>query len=293
MGVRSIGFSLVGLALLAASGLVAVPAHAALPSVKWDEDGMAWVEAPPFEFEFELENVTNPSQIRRGQVVRLSIGVVGDADLCETVLIARPTLNGEPNGDPVALVSDEWDFDEYVTVRFPVNTRGTYAVTIEGALSRPNPNCFSAPGASEPYSASIEMFTLAEDPPAPQSTKKLVITSSGPRTLVANTRGRAPSIRITYTIKDSEKRAGLLHSICMRDTDDCWFEDAKMTKKSYMRKTSTGWVRTWDYYWERVSPSTCVSYYWNQPDVSVLLVVSNADGKVIGRKKHTVKLTCR
>jgi len=287
-------FLSLGLAFAVALSIASAPlAQAAAPSLRWD-DGEAEVEAPPFEFEFTLENFNKPSEIRRGQTVRLSIGVSYGFEVCGATLLGTPTLDGNPLGSAVVLIASDSD-DDYddTTVRFPVQTKGTYALSISGAFSQANPTCFRSPGASQPYEATIELFTLSKDPPDPASTKKVSITSSGPRTLVANTRGRSPAIRVTFDIKDPEKRKELLHSICMRDTSDCWFEDSPLKPRSYMRKTANGWVRTWDFYWERTSPSSCFSYAWNQPDVSVIMVVSNADGKVVGRKKHTVKLTCR
>lgn len=286
----------IGSAGLMALALFSAPiAQAAAPAVKWD-DGEAAVEAPPFEFDFTMWNVDKPSEIRRGQTARLGVEVSFGLDVCEATLLGTPTLDGNPLGTAVVLVDGDSDYGldyDDVTVRFPVRTKGTYALSISGAFSQANPTCFRSPGPSQPYEATIELFTLAKDPPDPASTKKVSITSSGPRTLVANTRGRSPAIRIIFEIKDPEKRKELLHSICMRDTSDCWFEDSPLKPRSYMRKTANGWVRTWDFYWERTSPSTCFSYAWNQPDVSVIMVVSNADGKVVGRKKHTVKLTCR
>jgi len=275
--------------------LLAPLAQAAAPALKWDE-GEAEVDAPPFEFGFTLGSFDKPAEIRRGQTVRLGVGVYFEDNVCAATLLATPTLDGNPLSTAVVLIDGESDddlYDDDVTVRFPVRSKGTYALSIQGVFTRGNPTCFRSPGPSQPYEATIELFTLTKDPPEPASTKKVAITSSGPRTLVANTRGRSPAIRVTFDIKDPEKRKELLHSICMRDTSDCWFEDAPLKPKSYMRKTANGWVRTWDFYWERTSPSTCFSYAWNQPDVSVIMVVSNADGKVIGRKKHTVKLTCR
>jgi hypothetical protein len=292
MGARKV-FLIISSLAIGASFLGAAPASAAAPSLKWDEDGEAAVEAPPFVFDFVLENVNKPAEIRKDQVVRLGVSVAPNASVCESTLLGTPTFNGAPIASAIVLISGESDdYDDDVTVRFPVRSRGTYGLNIEGSFNLGGPSCWRGIGAAEPYAASIELFSLAKDPPKPESTKKVTITSSGPRTLVANTRSRSRSIRITFTVKDPDKR-NLLHSICMKDTYDCWFDDDPMVQRSYMRKTSTGWIRTWDFYWERTSPSTCFSYYWNQPDVSVILVVSNAEGKVVGRKKHTVKLTCR
>lgn len=269
------------------------PAHAAVGALKWDENGEAEVEAPPFVFSFLFENINKPSEIRQDQVVRLGVSVEPNASVCEATLLGTPTLDGSPVGSAMVLIDGENDyFDDEVTVRFPVRSPGVYGIRIEGSFNGGGPSCWSGMGATEPYATSIGLFTLTKAPPKPESTKKVTITSTGPRTLVANTRAKSPSIRITFTVRDPDKRK-LLHSICMEDTYDCWFEDSSMVPRSYMKKTATGWIRTWDFYWERTSPSSCLSYYWNQPDVSVILVVSNADGKVVGRKKHTVKLTCR
>jgi len=292
MGARRALSVVIGL-IVAASWLGVPAASAAAPSLKWDEDGEAIVDAPPFIFEFMLENVNKPSEIRKDQVVRLGVTVDSELNVCEATLLGTPTLNGEPISSAIVLVQGEmYDFDDDVTVRFPVRSRGTYGLNIEGSFNAGNPSCWRGVGAAEAYAASIELFTLVKDPPKPESTKKVTITSTGPHTLVASTRSRSRSIRITFTVKDPDKR-NLLHSICMKDTYDCWIDDDPMVQRSYMKKTPTGWIRTWDFYWERSSPSSCLSYYWNQPDVSVILVVSNAEGKVVGRKKHSVKLTCR
>jgi hypothetical protein len=292
MGVRRV-FAIACASLIFLAGVSASPVHATVGALKWDEDGEAEVEAPPFVFSFSFENINKPSEIRQDQVVRLGVSVTPNSSVCEATLLVTPTLDGSPSGSAMVLIDGDYDyFDDEVTVRFPVRSRGAYGINIEGSFNGGGPSCWSEIGAPEPYAASIELFTLTKAPPKPESTKKVSITSTGPRTLVANTRGRSPSIRITFTVKDPDKRK-LLHSICMKDTYDCWFEDSAMAPRSFMRKTPTGWIRTWDFYWERASPSSCLSYYWNQPDVSVILVVSNADGKVVGRKKHTVKLTCR
>jgi len=285
-------FSPIVVGLFLASG-VSSPAQAASPYLKWDDEAMATVSAPPFEFEFELQNVDKPSNIRRDRVVRVAIGVYGNESLCGWQLSATPTLNDEAIGTPVALPSTDDFLTDEAIVRILVNDRGSYAVRIVGEFTSGNPSCFASQSAVTPYETSIELFNLAKPPPPPPTSTKVKITSSGPSVLVANTRAKSRPIRITFKIQDPEKRKDLLHSICMRNTYDCWFEDGALVPKPWAKRTSQGWTRTWDFWWEKSSRSACLAYSWRQPDVSVLLVVSNADGKVIGRMKHRVKLTCR
>lgn len=272
-------------------GLLTQPASAAVQGVKWDSDGTAEIIAPPFTFGLELTDYSSPAEITREQVVRVDLSVETNVDACSATIKATPTRDGLPIGEPAFL--DALDSYDYVTLRFPVDAAGSYALQIEGSIETGEYLCQPSSITSTPYSTSIELFTMASALPGPASTRRVTITSSGPHTLIANTWGKSQPIRITFSIKDPERRNDLVHSICMQDTSDCWFEDARIVKRSYIRKTPTGWVRTWDFWWERSSPSDCLAYYWDQPDVSVILVVSNRDGKELGRKRHTVKLTCR
>jgi hypothetical protein len=278
-------------AIAVIGAVLAAPADATAPGIRWDSDGTAEIVAPPFTFGLELTDYSSPAEITQRQVVRVDLSAETDVDACTATIRATPTLDGVPIGEPAYL--DAVDSYDYVTLRFPVDAPGSYALQIEGSVETGSYLCLSGPTTSTPYSTSIELFRLDSALPGPASTRRVTITSSGPHTLVANTWSKSQPIRITYTIKDPERRNDLLHSICMQDTSDCWFEDARIVKRSYIRKTATGWVRTWDFWWERSSPSDCLAYYWDQPDVSVILIVSNRDGKELGRKRHTVKLTCR
>jgi hypothetical protein len=282
-----------GIAVVLAMALLPFgSAHGVQPSVRWDV-GFAEVDAPPFLISLDLTDYSKPSQIRRGKVVRVDVEVETESDVCEWNLMVTPTLNDVPIGSPIVLVGQgSYDGDEG-TVRFTVESKGTYALRLEGAIRTPTPACREGLSVVNPYLTTIELFTFDQPPPMPASTAKVTITSSGPNTLVASTRSRSGQIGLTFTIKDPQQRKDLLYSICMRDTSDCWIEDAALIPGASTKRTPTAWTRTWGFWWERSSPSSCVSYYWNQPDVSVLMVVSNADGKVIGRKKHSVKLTCR
>lgn len=281
------------LAMLSAAmiggGLVA-PAAAATPTVRWDSDGMAEVSAPPFTFGFELVDYTDPAEIDQRAIVRVELSAEVDGLPCAATVKATPLQDGIPVGEPSFI--DATDYD-YVSLPFPVSTAGTYSVQIEASVETGSPSCLPGSTVVTPYATTIDLFTIPADLPGPASARRVTITSSGSHTLVANTWGRSAPIRITFSIRDPEKRTDLLHSICMQDTSDCWFDDAALKPKPWAKKTATGWIRTWDFWWERSSPAECLDYYWNQPDVSVILVVSNRDGKVIGRKKHVVKLTCR
>lgn len=290
---RARTYARVAIALVSAAmlgGTVVAPAQAAVPDLRWDSDGMAEVSAPPFTFGFELTDYSDPSEIDERTTVRVELSAEVDGLPCAATVKATPLQDGVPVGEPAYL--DATDYD-YVSLAFPVVTAGTYSVQIDASVENGSPVCLPGSTVVTPYATTIDLFTIPEDLPGPASTRRVTITSSGSHTLVANTWSRSPSIRITFTIKDPEKRTDLLHSICMQDTYDCWFEDAALKPKPWTKKTATGWTRTWDFWWERSSPADCVDYYWNQPDVSVILVVSNRDGKVIGRKKHVVKLTCR
>ncbi len=268
------------------------PASALAPSITWDDEGFASVSAGPLTFDMELVEFSSPKEIRKRQEVDVDIEVSSDASslVCDTNLAAIPLFNGTPIAAGVQLTSSS-DY-ESTTVSFPVSKKGTYAVRIEGSLIQSNSYCYSE-NYLVPFSTTIDLFTIDEDLPGPASKKKVQISSTGPHTLVANTYRKSSSIRITYYIKDKEKRKDLVHSMCMEDVYDCWFEDLPLKKSKSVKKTSTGWTKTWDFWWERSSPSQCSSYYWQQPDVSAILVVKNRDGVTVGRKKHRVKLTCR
>lgn len=252
---------------------------------------MAEIVAPPFTFSLELSDYSSPREIVQRGIVRVDLGATVAEEACSATIMATPTLDGVAIGTPVSL--DAVDAFDAVTLRVPVDMAGSYGLQIDGSVQSGSASCLGSQTTSTPYATSFELFRIDADLPGPASTHRVAITSSGPHTLVANTWGKSGSIRITFDIRDPEKRTDLVHSICMEDVYDCWFEDAAIRPKSYIRRTSSGWIRTWDFWWERTSPSDCVSYYWNQPDVSVILVVSNRDGKTLGRKKHTVKLTCR
>lgn len=282
-----VGFTTVGLVLANVP-----PVHASQDGVRWDSDGMATVSAPPFTFNLELSDFTSPADITKRQIVDVAVSAEVDVDACQAPVKFTPTLDGQPIG-PSEYLDAVDSYGDYVSVRVPVAAAGTYGVQIEASVETGSPYCSLGATTTNPYSASIDLFTLPAPLPGPASTRAVSITSSGVHTLAANTWSRSRPIRITFTIKDPERRGDLLHSICMQDTSDCWFEDAQLKPQSYIHRTASGWVRTWDFWWERASPSECVSYYWDQPDVSVILIVSNRDGRVLGRKKHSVKLTCR
>lgn len=273
-------------------GLFAAPARAAAPGIVWDSDGMAEVAAPPFTFSLELADYSSPKEIDRESEVRVDLSAELDIEVCSATVRATPLKDGIPVGEPAYL--DATDSFDYVSVWFPVDSPGSYALQIDASYeTSPSFLCSAGTLTSTPYATTFELFRIEKAFPPPPSTRKVAITSAGSHTLVANTWSRSAPIRITFTIRDPEKRTDLLHSICMQDTYDCWFDDAALKPKPWTKKTATGWTRTWDFWWERSSPAECVDYYWNQPDVSVILVVSNRDGKVLGRKKHVVKLTCR
>lgn len=270
------------------------PAEAVRPAVIWDSTGSAEIEAPPFILEFEFADYTKPSQIRTGALVHLDVyAEIDDSEVCGWQLTVTALHDGEPVGTPVNLSGEDYFDDDDGTLRIPVERKGTYTAQVEGFVFVKTPGCYEGGSTRRVYQTSIELFDLKQNPEPAASKAKVIISSSGSHTLYASTRGRSSSIRIIYTITDKENREKLNYSICMDDEWDCWFEDSQLKPSSSVRKTSTGWIKTWDYYWERVSPSTCFSYYWNEPTVSVLLIVSNADGKNIGRKKHYVRLTCR
>lgn len=288
--VRQVMAGLLSVGLL--GGILVAPAHAAAPAIAWDSDGMAEIAAPPFTFTLELADYSSPKEIDREGDVRVDLSAALDIDACSATVRATPLKDGVPVGEPAYL--DATDSYDYVSVWFPVDSPGTYALQIDASYeTSPSFLCSAGTVTSTPYATTFDLFRIDRELPGPPSSRKVTITSSGSHTLVANTWSRSPSIRITFTIKDPEKRTDLLHSICMQDTYDCWFEDVALKPKPWTKKTSTGWTRTWDFWWERSSPAQCLGYYWNQPDVSVILVVSNRDGKVLGRKKHVVKLTCR
>ena len=280
------------LALGMLGGILVAPAYGAAPSIAWDSDGVAEISAPPFTFGLELADYSSPKEIDRESDVRVDLSAELDVDACSATVRATPLKDGVPVGEPAYL--DATESYEYVSVWFPVDSPGSYALQIDASYET-SPSFLCSPGTltSTPYATTIELFRIDRPFAPPPSTRKVTITSSGPHTLVANTWRRSSPIRITFTIKDPERRTDLLQSICMEDVYDCWLEDVALKPKPWAKRTATGWIRTWDFWWERTSPSDCVSYYWNQPDVSVILVVSNRDGKVLGRKKHVVKLTCR
>jgi hypothetical protein len=271
--------------------VLTAPAQASSPGIRWDTDGMAEITAPPFTFSLELTDFSSPQEITRRQVIRVDLSATTDVDACAATIRATPTLHGVAIGEPAYV--DAVDSYDAVTLRFPVEGAGSYSLQIDGSIETGSAYCLSGPTASTPYATTIELFRIDKALPGPASTRPVSIASSGAHTLVANTWSRTGSIRVTFAIRDPEHRGDLLHSICMEDTYDCWFEDAPLESRAAIHRTSAGWLRTWDFWWERASPSDCVSYYWDQPDVSVILVVTNRDGKTVGRKKHTVKLTCR
>lgn len=283
---------LVGAIALAASAFSLAPStQAAQPSIKWDGGGMADISAPPFTWELELTDYTNPKEITKREKVEVEVELDTDIEPCSANLNLIPMRDGAPIGPPVPI--DGAELYAYESVYLPVNVAGTYQLAIQGSIVEADLFCSSSNTTTTPYNVTIDLFTIAEDLPGPASRKKVKVTSSGPSTLVASTRSKSPTIRITFDIKDPEDRDDLLYRICMNDSYDCWFDDANIRKKSNIKKTADGWQITWRYWWERSSPSDCLSYYWQQPKVSVLLLVSNRDGRQIGRKKHGVRLTCR
>ena len=284
--------SVIGLAGVLFLGLFIPPAQATKQGIRWDSEGIAEISAPPFLFGFELADYSSPSEIDREGTVRVDLSAELDIDVCSATVKATPLRDGIPVGEPAYL--DATESFEYVAVWFPViATPANYSLQIDASYeTAPSALCFSGTRVSTPFTTTIDLFGIDKPLPGPPSTRAVTVTSSGPNTLVASTSGKSRSIRITFTVKDPERRTDLFQSMCMGDAYDCWYEDATLKKSSSIRRTSTGWVKTWDFWWERASPSSCFSYYWNQPDVSVIFLISNSDGKVLGRKKHTVKLTC-
>jgi len=276
---------------LATALLTSSPAAVAQTSVKWDSGGFAEIDSAPFTWGLELVDYDSPKEITKQQYVEVEVSVKTASEPCMADLVVIPFRNGVPVGD--SEVIDASDSYNVVSVLMPVNAAGTYQLQITGSVTTGNPFCFTGDQVTVPYLALIDLFTLAKNLPGPASKSKVVISSSGPNTLVANTRAKSSPIAIRFTVTDNKKRRDLLYSICMTDIWDCWIEDAKLAKKSNIRKTANGWIVDWGFWWERTSPSSCLTYRWQQPDVSVILSISNPDGKVIGRKKQSVKLTCR
>lgn len=265
-------------------------AHAAQPRVIWDDVGAAEVSAPPFAFSLELSDFTSPREITYRQDVDLEFSAEVPFAACSATVRATPTLNGTVIGEPAYV--DAAGFGDTVVLRFPVASAGTYALAIEASVETSEGPC-SFGVVSTPFATTIELFKMEQGLPGPASREKVAIASSGPHTLVARTGSRSATIPIRFTITDQQKRRDLLHSICLQDTSDCWIEDEPLSGSSWARRTPTGWTRDWGFWWERTSPSDCLSYYWSQPDVSVIIVISNRDGKRVGIKRHAVKLTCR
>ncbi len=273
-------------------GLYLPSAQATLQSIRWDSEGFAEISAPPFTFSFELPDYSNPSEIDREGTVRVDLSAEIDVEVCAATIKATPLRDGIPVGDSAFL--DATETFEFVAVWFPViSTPAKYEILIDASYETTSSTlCFSGMRVSTPFTTTIGLFEINKPLPGPPSTRPVTVTSSGPHTLVANTRGKSRPIPIIFTVKDPEKRSDLFQSICMGDVYDCWFEDSILKASSSTQRTATGWTRTWGFWWERASPSSCVNYYWNQPDVSVILLISNSDGKILGRKKHVVKLTC-
>lgn len=274
------------------------PTHALAPHIKWDRNGEADIPVGPLNLQMFLYDYNSPSQIKTQQTVRVNVEIddMEPGCLWEDSALLQPLLNGELIGDVVEM---DTSFNAEAVVRIPVNAKGEYSLRF-GAVYTTRP-----PGDS-PYAscrAGSEPLTLLTDIPLfqidtkldpPASTKKAKISSSGPNWLVSNTRSRSRAIPITWQIKDKEKRKYLYYSICQRDsTFDCWVDKAPVEKSASMKKTKSGWQKTWLYWFEREKPSECIDSYLNEPDVSVTLRLYNAELKFIGKKKHKVRLTCR
>lgn len=272
---------------------ISIPAaSAAAPSLRWDSDGMAEVEAPPFLFSLELTDYTSPTEIDREGDVRVDISAEVTIDVCSATVKATPLRDGLPVGEPAYIDAEEsWD---YVAVWVPVvDATASYALQIEASYET-STSYFCSPSSitSTPYATTIDLFQITAPLPGPPSTTPVTITSSGPNTLVANPYRKSRPIQITFTVKDPERRTDLLESICMKDLSDCWIEDEKVKDKSWSKRNSTGWVRQWGFWWERAGILDCYSYAATRPNVSVIYAVSNSDGKILGKAKHPVRLTC-
>lgn len=275
-----------------AFGISISGASAAAPGVRWDSDGMSEVEAPPFLFSLELTDYTSPAQIDREVDVRVDFSAEVTIDVCSATVKAMPLRDGLPVGEPAYIDAEEsWD---YVAVWVPViDATASYALQIEASYETSTSYlCSPDSTTSTPYAATIDLFQITAPLPGPPSTTPVTITSSGPNTLVANPYRKSRPIQITFTVKDPERRTDLLESICMKDLSDCWIEDEKVKNKSWSKRNSAGWVRQWGFWWERAGILDCYSYAAARPNVSVIYAVSNSDGKILGKKKHPVRLTC-
>ena len=272
-------------------------ATASTTQVEWDKRGEALVAVGPLKLEMFLYDYDSPTQIVTKQTVRINLELKDFEPGClaEDEALIQPLLNGEPLGELQRMSSS---YGEKV-MQIPVMTKGEYGMRF-GAVYTTRPPDDSeyddCRAGSEPQALlkDFSLFTISKKLDPPASTKKAKISSSGPNWLVSNTRSRSRAIPITWQIKDKEKRKYLYYSICQRDsTYDCWVDKAPVEKTKSMKKISSGWQKTWLYWFERETPGDCIDSYLKEPDVSVTFRLFNAEMQSIGKKKHKVRLTCR
>ena len=91
------------MALTASSFSLATITQAAQPSIKWDSSGMADISAPPFTWELELSDYTNPSEITKREKVEVEVELDTDLEPCSADLNLIPMRDGVPIGPPVPI----------------------------------------------------------------------------------------------------------------------------------------------------------------------------------------------
>lgn len=275
------------------------------PALAWDSSG-ALATVGPLDFDLTMDSYSSISQIAFQQPVRLHVEVTnnGEEDVCGGDL----QLSVEHQGE--VLAGPKWesiDDDEMTTMTFTVPGPGTYNLVATGAYQT-NDDAYDCTVSTE-FKTSIPMFTLKKSGPGPVSTEPVKISSSGGHVIVAHPYYRSADLRITYRITDPAKRSDLLYTICYWDEEwesgmsrgddihdiyeeDCFFKASRLKAGGSLYKTSTGWTKTWDQWWQPRTYSQCRSLAFNKPKYSTQLVIANKEGTVIATKRHVYRVTC-
>jgi len=288
--------------------LVTPNANAVQPSAKWDEARYTHTEGP-FRVDFALDGYAKPSQIAFGEQVTLGVDTWkrSGEEACTAEFTATVLRDGVPITAPKRVAVDQFDF---TNVPFPAEGPGRYTMTIQG--TRTSDDVFDDNWCETPipYSTTAQLFTLKKSGAGKSDKTRVKVKSSGGRWITASTRGKSPTLPISFTVKSKKSQDDLLYTICLHDgeyefhgvgtnlydenyTSDCYFKLSKMRPTSTLTKTASGWQKKWGLWWERTKPSTCISYYLNEPKAHVMMYVTSTDGQILGRKKHSVKISCR
>jgi hypothetical protein len=252
-----------------------------------------------------MTDFNGPTDIRQQDRVALTVTPsTADDSICIQPLAFTVLIDGAPT---IAHGYYDPDTDDNAAFTTQPITAGRYELSIQGSYGTGGSYGSNCTGTA-PYAATVPLFLIPTTRPVRASTAAVEITNTGRHFVVASSRYRTPAYAITYNVKDRQHRAAT-YSVCLfndddgysrgdditdaASSDDCYGGPWPLARTSAITRTSSGWTLSWGQWWNRLSPSTCASWYWNEPQGSIQMLVANADGIIIGTRRHMITLSCR